>query len=364
MKQNPTARLSLLGKRHSLKIGFLQSNDCAPVVVGREFGFYQKWQSPVEIKRMNSWRELHDQLVYGELDAAAAPAALPFLMRLGLTAETVPCISGMVLGLQGYGVTISQELWLRGVRDAASLAQLMRRDRGKRTYSFGVDLMFSSSYFLLCRWLRESGLLPLAEVRIQTVPPAQLFPMLRLGYLDGFCGPEPWNSVSADAKAGMLVATSADLAPLHPEKILLVREDFATGHAREHELLIASLIESCAFCDDPQNRRLVSEVLSRSEYVDAPKECLAPGLFGVSQSRDGRIRSLHGLNIFHRHNANRPSVARKNWVTGQLHAFFRWKQRPAGLADVFRPDIYDKAIQWVAAQSKRHTDKALFAASF
>jgi ABC-type nitrate/sulfonate/bicarbonate transport system substrate-binding protein len=363
MKPNQRTRLSVVRKRHPLKIGFLQVNDCAPIVAAHEFGFFRKCRLPVEIKRLSSWREMHDQLVHGELDGAGAPGALPFLMRLGLTSESSPCVTGMVLSLQGNAVTISRELWLRGVRDASSLAESMRRDRGKRTYTFGVDLMFSSSYFLLCRWLRQSGLLPLAEVRIQTVPPAQTFPMLRLGYLDGFCGAEPWNSVSVDAKAGMTLSTSAELAPLHPEKILLVREDFATERSHEHELLIAALLEACAFCDEPQNRQALCEILCRSEYVDAPSECLAPGLFGENQLRDNRIRSLHGLNIFHRHNANRPSLTRADWVTGQLHSYFRWKHKPAGLSRVFRADVFDRAKALVTPQPSSIPCKSVLAAS-
>jgi ABC-type nitrate/sulfonate/bicarbonate transport system substrate-binding protein len=351
MKSRPPARLTLLRKRHPLKIGFLQVNDCAPIVAARELGYFKKYGLPVEIKRLNSWRELHDQMVHAELDGAGAPGALPFLMRLGLISDTSPCVSGLVLSLQGNAITVSRELSLRGVRDAASLAELMRRDRGKRTYTFGVDLMFSSSYFLLCCWLRQSGLLPLAEVRIQTVPPAQMFPMLKLGYLDGFCAGEPWNSVAVDAKVGATVSTSAGLAPVHPEKVLLVREVFARERTQEHELLIASLLEACAFCDEPRNREALCELLSRPEYVDAPKECLAAGLLGLSEPQGSRIQSLHGLNIFQRHHANKPTLARASWITGQLHTFFRWKQKPAGLSHVFRPDIFDRAKRLVRTEA-------------
>ena len=68
-----------------------------------------------------------------------------------------------------------------------------------------------------------------------------MFPLLKMGYLDGYCAGEPWNSLALQAGVGACVATSAQLAPFHPEKVLLVRKDFAESRPDEHERLIAAL---------------------------------------------------------------------------------------------------------------------------
>jgi ABC-type nitrate/sulfonate/bicarbonate transport system substrate-binding protein len=133
----------------------------------------------------------------------------------------------MVLSLQGNAITLSHELALRGVRDADSLRDAIRRDTGKRTYTFGVVLPFSSQHFLLCQWLQSADINPYLDVRIVTASPSEMFPLLSLGYLDGFCAGEPWTSVAVQAGVGHCVSTSAVLSPLHPEKVLMVREDFA-----------------------------------------------------------------------------------------------------------------------------------------
>jgi ABC-type nitrate/sulfonate/bicarbonate transport system substrate-binding protein len=248
-----------------------------------------------------------------------------------------------VLSLQGNAITISKELWRLGVRDAVTLRQQIWEDRKKKVYTIGVTCPLGSQYALLCDWLRSVKEPPYTEVRIESIPPEQLFPLLKLGYLDGYCAGEPWNSVAVQAGAGACVATSAMLAPLHPEKILMVRKNFASDREEEHERLIAALIEACHFCDQPENQRLVCTMLAQARYVNAPVECVEPGLIGPFGQEGAKVPSLHGLNIFHRNRANEPTSAKAAWLTGRLFAFLRWDVRPVALNGVFRADIFKRA---------------------
>ena len=77
-----------------------------------------------------------------------------------------------------------------------------------------------------------------------------MYPLLKLGYLDGYCAGEPWGSVAVQAGVGACLETSATLAPAHPEKVLLVRKDFAQNRADEHERLIAALREYHSYYGD------------------------------------------------------------------------------------------------------------------
>jgi ABC-type nitrate/sulfonate/bicarbonate transport system substrate-binding protein len=343
MKTFKPGILKVVRKNKPLRVGFLPLNDCAPLAVAEEFGLFKKYGISVELKRVASWKELHQQIVYREIEAAHAPAALPFLMNLGITPEQARCVTGLVLSLQGNAIAISQDLWKKGVRDATGLGKQIVRDQGKRIYTFGVDLPFSTEYFLLCQWLRAGGLMPLRTVRIIKVAPEEMFPMLKLGYLDGFCVGEPWTSLAVEAGAGRCVSTSAVLAPLHPEKVLLAREDFAEKRAEEHERLIAALIEACAFCDAEENRAALCEILAQPEYVNAPIDCLRAGLLGPCDPEESGVHSLHGLNIFQAYRTNEPTARRAAWITGQLHRFFRWKNKPTGFEGIFRPDIFKRA---------------------
>ena len=337
-------------KPKTLRVGFLAENDCAPVVVAHEFGWFEHYGLKVELRSEASWKHIHDKFHLGLLDAAHAPASLPFLMNVGLTPERHACVVGLVLSLEGNAITVSHNLSRMGVVDAATMGEHVRNERGRRTYAFGVASPLSPQYFLLCQWLKDADL-PHSAVRIESAPSEQLFPLLKLGYLDGYCAGEPWGSVAAQAGVGQYVATSAQLAPLHPEKVLMVRKDFAERRAEEHELLLAALIQACYQCDLPEERPAICDKLAQARYVNAPADCLAPGLVNAGVA-DGEGRGTHAWNIFYRTRANEPSAAKAAWVTGQLYEFLRWASRPSSLDGVFRPDIYRRARRLVSSELK------------
>lgn len=336
-------------KLKPLRVGFLPENDCAPVVVAHEFGWFEHYGLKVELHSEASWKHLHDKFHLGLLDAAHAPASLPFLMNVGLTPEKHACVAGLILSLEGNAITVSRNLSRLGVVDAATMGEHVFKERGRRTYTFGVACPLSPQYFLLCQWLKAANL-PHSAVRIETAPSEQLFPLLKLGYLDGYCAGEPWGSVAAQAGVGQCVATSAQLAPLHPEKVLMVRKDFAERHAEEHELLLAALIHACYRCDQPDDRPAICDRLAQARYVNAPADCLAPGLLSTVANEAGQGHGLHASNVFYRTRANEPSAAKAAWVTGHLYDFLRWAPRPAGLNGVFRPDIYRRARRLVSSE--------------
>src|SRR5438128_2140305 len=149
MIRRKRAVLKILKTSDPLQIGFLPEADCAPIVVAHELSLYKKYGLAVELRRELSWRNIQDKITRRELDAATAPATLPFLMNLGLTPEKCACVTGMVLSLQGNAITISRDLWNQGVRDAESLGQYIMRD--KRTYTFGVGCPLGPQYSLLCQ---------------------------------------------------------------------------------------------------------------------------------------------------------------------------------------------------------------------
>jgi two-component system, oxyanion-binding sensor len=334
-----------------IRLGFLPENDCAPIVVAQEFGLFQRYGLNVELHSEASWKHIHNQFAEGLLDAAHAPAMLPFLMNLGLTPEKCDCVAGLVLSLQGNAITVSRALSRLGVCDDVTMGAHVRADRSHRTYTFGVACPLSPQYFLLCQWLRTANIPPHA-VRIESAPTEQLFPLLKLGYLDGYCAGEPWGTIASQAGVGECVATSSQLAPLHPEKVLMARKAFAEERAEEHERLIAALLEACYLCDQPENRPLLCELLAQPRFVNAPAECLEPGLVGPFGPKASPVRTLHGLNLFHRARANEPTAAKATWLTGRLYEFLRWTSRPAGLDKVFRPDMYRRALKLVPDEAR------------
>ena len=354
------ARFTALRRKEPLRVGFLPVSDCAPLLYAQEGGLFEKYDLDVELQRETRWGELRDKVISGELDAAQAPATLPFLANLGLESDPCACVSGLVLSLQGNAITVSRELWDLGVCDAATLREQIYRHWRKRTFVFGVVFACSPQEILLRRWLKSAGIVPGVEVRVVAIPPDQMFPTLKLGYIDGYCVGEPWASVAVQAGAGVCVATSAELAPLHPEKVLMVRQSFAAGRAEEHERLLAALLEACAFCQLPENRLLLSEMLAHPQYLNAPAECVKAGLVGPFQQGARRFELLPELTIFHGHNANEPTDDKARWLMDGLYellneTIFRVKnlRRSPVLTNVFRRDLFHEANKALLRQSSR-----------
>jgi ABC-type nitrate/sulfonate/bicarbonate transport system substrate-binding protein len=192
-----------------------------------------------------------------------------------------------------------------------------------------------------------------------------MFPTLKLGYIDGYCVGEPWTSLAVQAGIGMRVATSAELAPLHPERVLMVRQSFAAGRAEEHERMIAALLEACAFCDLPENRQMLGEMLAHPQYVNAPSDCIRAGLLEAVRSRDLKTDGLQGLTIFHRHHANEPSDDKARWVMERLYELLQqdlFKAKNLGrtpvLKNVFRKDIFERARALGQEELKRELTEA------
>lgn len=322
--------------------------------MARELDLFKKHGVSVRLSREIGWATIRDKIVYGELDAAHALAAMPFAASFGLGSIPCDCLTALVLNLNGNAITLSNDLWMRGVRDPRTLRQEIENARGKKIYTFGVVFSFSSHSFLLRQWLTAGGIDPDQDVRIVTVPAPSMFENLKSGNLDGYCVGEPWNSVAVQAGIGWCATTSLELAPFHPEKVLMVRRQFAEEREAEHLALVAAIIEACAFCDRMENREQVVATIAYPKYVRASVEALRGSLMGSFDFGNGRVETLPDLHVFSRHDANEPSTVKAAWILRHLFSSGAVKNRTAAQAgtEVFRPDLFQQAKQLVTDSQK------------
>jgi len=172
---------------------------------------------------------------------------------------------------------------------------------------------------------------------------------LKDGHLDGFCVGEPWNSVAVQSRVGWCAAASAELAPGHPEKVLMVRRDFVEKRGEEHLALVAALLEACEFCDAPDNREQIIATLARPAYVNVPTAALRRGFGAEFDFGHGEVRHFQNFTVFHRHDANEPSDFKAAWVLERLRASGLCPNPSVLTAalgqHIFRVDIFDRAVR-------------------
>ncbi len=333
--------------RRPLRIGFIALNDAAPIIVAHEHGFFQRHGLHVELSREVGWATIRDKVIYRELDASHALGAMVISTHLGLNCLPCECLTSFVLNTNGNCITLSEELWNRGVRDAATMHDEIIRSRHERAYVFGVVFAHSSHRIHMCDWLRSAGVDPEKDVRIVVVPPPQLFRNLAAGTIDGYCVGDPWNSLAVREKIGWCPKVSPDLAPGHAEKVLMVRSDFAENRAEEHLAMIAALSEAAALCDDPAFRPELCRLLARREYMNVPVRVIQSSLVGPFDYGHGNTVSADDFIHYHRNGANDPTAEKAAWL---IEGFNRHRFLPQGTtipADlgsrIFRSDLYNLA---------------------
>lgn len=338
-----------------LRVGFVPLIDAAPLIMARELGLYEKHGLKVQLSREIGWATIRDKIIFGQLEAAHALAAMPFAASIGQSCVACDCLTGLVLNLNGNAITISNALHEKGVRDAASLRQLIEFNRQDQRFTFGVVFPSSSHHYLLREWLQRGGIHPDADVNIVIVPAPSMFENLRNGHLDGYCVGEPWNTVAVRRGLGWVAATSLELAPGHAEKVLMVRRDFAEQHPEEHMRLIAATYEACVWCDAPGNREELSRILSRRAYLNVPFETLRDSLTDSLSFGHGVSESLADFHVFHRYEANAPTLMKAAWVSNNLLRLGQADRSPAttpaALPKIFREDIFQAALRLVESRS-------------
>ena len=115
-----------LKSHEPIRIGFVPSTDSAALIYAKESGLFEQQGLEVELKREITWSGIGDKLINGELDAAQAPAPLPFLANLEVDSDPSALVSAMVTSSQGSAITISRRLWGEGVQSPGDLLDLRR----------------------------------------------------------------------------------------------------------------------------------------------------------------------------------------------------------------------------------------------
>jgi ABC-type nitrate/sulfonate/bicarbonate transport system substrate-binding protein len=342
--------------RSWLNVGYAATIDCAILIAAQELGLFGKYGLTVRLTREVGWATIREKLLHEELDAAAAHASMLFSIYCGIGVVRRSCLTGLLLGFNGSAITLSNELWNLGARDAASLGKVIRDHQGRRTFTFGVVLELSSQNYNLRKWLLAGGVDPDRDVRVAVIPSALVYDTYRAGHLDGYCVAEPWNSAAAMEGNGWVASTTSQIEPDHPEKVLLVLQEFAEHREDEHLRMIAALIEASQFCDVPENRGELARMLAQPMYFDVGRTLLANALVGPFDSGRGR-QPVKDFVIYDALKVGVPSRAKGKWVFDLVRTLGGGESSPALRSEiiprVFRKDIFYKAARLVGNSSPR-----------
>jgi ABC-type nitrate/sulfonate/bicarbonate transport system substrate-binding protein len=175
-----------------------------------------------------------------------------------------------------------------------------------------------------------------------------MFRNLAAGTIDGYCAGEPWNTLAVREGAGWCPTWSAAQQPGQLEKVLMVTEHFAQKRPGEHAALVAALAEACAWCDEPQHREPLAQLLAEADYLNLAARVITPALTGRFECGNGHVESTPDFHVFHRGDANVPTAAKAAELQSALIGAGLLTATITALSalppHLFREDLYRDAL--------------------
>ncbi|MCL6263300.1 CmpA/NrtA family ABC transporter substrate-binding protein [Craterilacuibacter sp. RT1T] len=303
-------------EKTEVRVGFIPLTDCASVIVAAKMGFDKKYGITIVPSKEASWAAVRDKLVNGELDASHALYGMIYGVHLGLTGPKKDMAVLMTLNQNGQGITLSRQLKDKGVTNGPTLARLVKAE--PREYTFAQTFPTGTHAMWLYYWLAAQGIDPLRDVKTIVVPPPQMVANMRVDNMDGYCVGEPWNARAIADNIGFSVATSQQIWPDHPEKVLGTTGEWVKQNPATARALIAALLEASRYIDDPKNHASVARLIAEKGFVNAPETVIAGRFSGAYEDGLGRKwQDARAMKFFDGGKVNYPYLSDGMWFLTQ-----------------------------------------------
>lgn len=335
-------------EKTEIRVGFMPLTDCAPIAVAIALGLDAKHGIHIVAQREASWAAVRDKLISGELDAGHALYGMVYGVELGIGSRQTDMAVLMTLNQNGQAITLSSQLKQVGVTNGETLASHLRGS--DRRAVFAQTFPTGTHALWLNYWLAAYGVDPLRDVRSVSVPPQQMVASMGEHRIDGFCAGEPWHAYAIARGVGFTVATSQDVWPDHPEKVLACTSDFAERHPNAARALIATLLEAARFIDaSNENRACTAGIISSRDYIDVNPQTIAARMQGRYDDGAGRAWDDPRRLRFHADGeVNFPYLSDAIWFMTQQKRWGMLDAHPDYLAvaqRVNRVDLYRDAAR-------------------
>lgn len=380
----PAPASSALIEKPQLTFGFIKLTDMAPLAIAKELGFFEDEGLYVSVEAQSNWKNILDRVIDGQLDGSHMLAGQPIAAGAGFGRQA-ELITPFSMDLNGNGITVSNDVWSKMKPNvpmddsgkpvhpisAESLKPVIKQYASEgKSFKMGMVFPVSTHNYELRYWLAAAGLHPGmytadniqgqidAEVLLSVTPPPQMPATLEAGTIYGYCVGEPWNQQAVFKGIGVPVTTNYDVWKNNPEKVFVMRKDFAEKYPNTAIAITKALIRAGKWLDEPGNRPTAVGILSRSEYVGADSIVLANSMTGTFEFEKGDKREMPDFNVFYRYNATYPFFSDGVWFLTQMR---RWGQIPESkpadwydqkIREIYRPDIWKNAAEALVAEGK------------
>lgn len=301
-----------------VRLGFIALTDACPLIAAKDKGFFAKHGMPdVDITKQASWPATRDNLALGGagggIDGAHVLTTIPYLMASGkITQNNNPVPMAMLarLHLDGQSISVSNEFKEPrvGLDSSPLKAAIAKRKAAGKTFA-GAHTFPGGTHDLWIRyWLAAGGIDPDNDMHLIPVPPPQMVANMKVGNMDVFCVAEPWHEQLVNQDIGYTAITTDEYWPLHPDKSFAMRAEWVEKNPRATRALLMAIFEAQIWCDKPENKRELAELVGKRQWINAP----VPDILG---------RISGDFNFGHGKTGKFPKQMMKYWTD---HASFPW----------------------------------------
>ena len=349
IRQGAWAAGSDAPEKTEVKIGFIPLTDCASVVIASVMGFDKKYGIKITPSKEASWAAVRDKLVNGELDASHVLYGLIYGVQLGIGGPKKDMAVLMTINNNGQAITLSKQLYDKGVKDGESLAALIKKE--PREYTFAQTFPTGTHAMWLNYWLASIGVNPLTDVKNITVPPPQMVANMRVGNMDGFCVGEPWGARAIRDKIGFTGVTTQDIWKDHPEKVLGTTAEFVQKNPNTARAMIMAILEASQYIDTMSNRSKVADIIKDKSYVNTDFDSIEDRMLGQYDNGIGKKwQDANYMKFYNDGAVNFPYLSDGMWFLTQHKRWGLLKEHPDYLAvakKVNQIDLYKQAAAQV-----------------
>lgn len=329
-------------EKTDLLLGFVPTLDCAPLVIAKERGFFERYGLKVSLSKQADWTGIQSGLLEYRFDASQALFGMPMLAQLG--EDYAPMVSLMMLNLNGSSIILDQKAWKAGIRPSTEYINFWEFADAYRKYvrdvneppTLAIEFPTSTDTYSSRYWLAAMGIDPDQEIELIETPPSQMIYKIQAGIVNGYCVGEPWNQQAVLEPVGFTAYVNRDIWKGHPGKVLAAMQPWVENYPTTARALVAAVLEACQFCDQPENATDIAQILAQSQHLNTNAESIEASLLGNyiygGFEEPGQVQAIPDLNIFHfketdylkqPDHANYPWRSHGVWLLTQM---IRWNQ--------------------------------------
>lgn len=341
-----TASAPIVADKEPIRLGYIPLTDCAPLVMAKELGLFEKYGVEVEVIKEASWANVRDKLLTGELEGAHCLFSMPFSVYTGVGGkEGSEMKIALVLNNNGQAITLSKDFCGKvGFRQTPKVAPIVAAKlKAEKEVTFAMTFPGGTHDIWLRYWLAAAGVNRKTS-KIITIPPPQMVANMKVGNMDGYCVGEPWNGVAVKQDIGFTEIATQDIWKHHPEKALVVNKKFSETRREELKQVMKAVLEACKWLDNRANRKKASGVVGK--YINAPADVIEARLMGDYNlgCNQGTEIYTDDYMLFHRGGeTNFPRRSHAIWFMSQYVRFDYLKEAPdyKAVADkIIMQDLY------------------------